>query len=144
MAAASALHLVPLVNPSRRQTFFASHLSPPIHELDWRIYFAFCPQANYYYSTRTLNLNLQTLQSLDKEICSQYDAWVTEAPEAYAGFFQDRAPIIITSSYGQNQQLGHLPHHEEDNWTRYRDFSKVRFMTVALATHLWYEVIHAS
>jgi hypothetical protein len=82
---------------------------------------------------------LQALQLLDEEICKEYDAWVVGAPEHYTedGFFQERAPIIITSSYGQNQQLGHLPREEEDNWKRDRDFSRVRFMTVALATHLW-------
>lgn len=67
-----------------------------------------------------------------------YSSWLRLAPAEYKedNFFLERVPIVITSHYGQNQQLGHQPREERDNWNRDRDFSRVRFVTVALATHL--------
>lgn len=86
-----------------------------------------------------VSLNLQMLKRLDKALRTEYHSWVETAPSAYKEdkFFQERVPIIVTSSYGQNQRIGLKPGEERENWQRDRDFSKVRFMTVALATHLW-------
>lgn len=82
---------------------------------------------------------MELLHKLDKAIVGGYASWVQLAPGDYKdGFFTDRIPIIVTSTYGQNQRLGLHPTVESKNWHRDRDFSKVRFMTVALATHLWY------
>lgn len=79
------------------------------------------------------------LNLLDEALRTRYNCWVQRAPEAYTAdkFFQDRVPIIVTSSYGQNQPIGLNPREERENWRRDRDFSRVRFMTIALATHLW-------
>lgn len=86
-----------------------------------------------------VTLNLPMVMSLDRALRSQYDLWVQRAPESYTQdkFFQERVPIIVTSLYGQNQPLGIDPTTERGNWHWDRDFSKIRFMTVALATHLW-------
>ena len=84
-------------------------------------------------------MNLRALQRLDDEIRKGYGSWVMRAPDEYKAdkFFLDRVPVIITSRYGQNQQLGHQPEDEVENWKRDREWSKIRFVTVALATHLW-------
>ncbi len=89
------------------------------------------------HSTRVLDLNLEKLRLLDRAIRHRYVTWVDKAPEGYTedNFFKERIPIIVTTTYGQNQQLGREPGEESINWGRDRDYSKVRFMTVALATH---------
>lgn len=85
-----------------------------------------------------LDLNIDMVQLLDREICKGYASWVRRAPAEYKddNFFIERVPIVITSRYGQNNQLGHKPVQERGNWKRDRDWSKIRFVTVALATHL--------
>lgn len=93
----------------------------------------------HYYSSRMLNLNLEMVQKLDAEICKGYQSWVRRAPAEYKddNFFLDRVPVVITSRYGQNNRFGQAPDIERDNWERDRVWSKIRFVTVALATHLW-------
>jgi hypothetical protein len=67
--------------------------------------------------------------------------WVRLAPPSYKddGFLNHRTPIIITSRYGQNQELGS---DEEDgavdaeNWEVDRDYGLIRYISVAIATHI--------
>jgi hypothetical protein len=62
------------------------------------------------------------------------------APETWKedGFLVERFPICITSRYGQDQEIGIDPEAEGANWYYDRDFSRIRFLNVAIATHLWY------
>jgi len=88
-----------------------------------------------------IHLSLPDCIRLDSEIVKRYDAWVTGAPPAYKtdGFLAQRVPITVTSRYGQNQDLGMSPANAAEtagNWDRDRDFQRLRYMTIALATHI--------
>ena len=87
-----------------------------------------------------LTFNLANLRLLDRAIRRRYTNWVRDAPATYTqdNFFKERVPTVVTSRYGQNQELGMDWEQETANWTRDRDFSRVRYLTVALATHLRY------
>ncbi|KAF9442204.1 hypothetical protein P691DRAFT_789934 [Macrolepiota fuliginosa MF-IS2] len=85
-----------------------------------------------------IHLNLEKLNELDKAIQRMYFPWVEKAPDAYKTdqFFLQRIPICVTSRYGQNQQIGVNLGQEVENWHRDRDFSRIRYITVAIATHM--------
>ena len=88
-----------------------------------------------------MHLNLGYLRRLDEAIIQHYEQWINAAPGEYRedGFFVQRRPIAITSRYGQNQELGLNEETEMEeglNWQRDRDFSRVRYISVAIATHL--------
>jgi hypothetical protein len=90
-----------------------------------------------------IQLSLADCRRLDKEMIRGYDTWVTNAPLAYKadGFLAQRVPITVTSRYGQNQDLGMNPANAAEtsrNWGRDRDFGRLRYMTIALATHVRY------
>ena len=77
---------------------------------------------------------------MDKEIVSGYSEWVEKAPAHWTadGFLKNHSPIVITSRYGQNAAIA-IPGQEEveaDIWDMDRDFSKVAFLTFALATSI--------
>jgi hypothetical protein len=64
-----------------------------------------------------------------------------EAPATYHqdGWFENRNPIAVTSRYGQNQPIGLQTHREGEelySWETMRQWSKIKYVTVALATHL--------
>jgi hypothetical protein len=70
-----------------------------------------------------------------------YETWVDMSPAAYKedGFFTKRQPICITSRYGQNIEMELDADHEAEeilNWKNERDFGKIRYFTVAVASHL--------
>lgn len=89
-----------------------------------------------------VTLSFSSLLEFDREIQRGYKTWVRDAPPVWKGdsFFVDRFPICVTSRYGQDQEIGNSANVEEEssNWYRDRDFSRVRFLNVAIATHLWY------
>jgi hypothetical protein len=75
-----------------------------------------------------------------------YKTWISNAPEEYRydGWFSGRKPIAITSRYGQNQPIGletEIEEEESNNWDTQRDWSKLKYVTVAIATHLRYGFI---
>lgn len=81
------------------------------------------------------------MKKLDSAICNQYEAWVKEAPVEYRrdDFFNSRVPVAITSRFGQNQQLAETDddrRQERLNWRQDRDYTKIRYLTIALASHL--------
>lgn len=94
-----------------------------------------------------ITLHLVDLRSLDRAIVLWYNVWVSEAPQQYTsdGFLAHRIPVAITSLYGQNQPL---PVREDDdaeesaNWSRTRDFNRIKYMSLSIATHL--ESVHLS
>lgn len=75
---------------------------------------------------------------MDRAIVENYEQWVQSAPASYKqdSFLQDRYPVAITSRYGQNQELGLNIEEEIVNWDRDRNFERIRYVTVAIATHL--------
>lgn len=93
-------------------------------------------------SRRKISLKFRSLLDFDREIQSGYHAWVENAPPEWKEdqFFIERFPICVTSRYGQDQDIGDENELEEEalNWFLDRDFSRVRFFNVAIATHLWY------
>ena len=57
---------------------------------------------------RTASLKFMELRALDQEIQRGFGGWVDGAPDTYTddGFIVDRTPLVITSQYGQNQDIG--------------------------------------
>jgi hypothetical protein len=89
---------------------------------------------------RTIRLNCEDLRVLDYQIVEGYDKWVEEAPDNWKadGFITSNAPIIVTSCYGQNARIA-IPGHEDEeaaDWDLERDYSKIAYLTVALATSI--------
>jgi hypothetical protein len=86
-------------------------------------------------------LNLQAMKRLDQMILRSYAEWITGAPEEYKteDMFSTRKPVTITSIFGQNQELAssvELRNEEHDNWERDRDYARIRYLTLVLATHI--------
>jgi hypothetical protein len=69
-----------------------------------------------------------------------YDAWVDDAPEAWKvdGFLLERSPIVVTSRFGQNARIATPGNEaqEAEAWERERDYSKLAFVTFAIATSI--------
>jgi hypothetical protein len=89
------------------------------------------------------------MKRLDRMIIRSYEAWVEAAPDDYKSdlFLQSRIPVAVTSRFGQNQEFASsvdLWAEELDNWARDRDYGRIKYMTIALATHIRYEVITTS
>jgi|SRR5882757_2914965 len=90
----------------------------------------------------TVNLNFESLKALDNLIVQGYQDWVNTAPPDWKtdGFLLERSPIIVTSRYGQNAAIA-LPGNERQEaaaWQLDRDYSKIAFLTVAIATSIKY------
>ena len=87
-----------------------------------------------------IHLTLRQLKALDDTIRREFDRWIRRAPESYKDhFLSTRYPVAITSLYGQNQPRALDGEEEEEefgNWTRNRDFSRIKYLNIALATHL--------
>ncbi|OCH83610.1 hypothetical protein OBBRIDRAFT_840366 [Obba rivulosa] len=68
-------------------------------------------------------------------IVENYNSYFADAPDYWKedGFFRDHVPISIACRYGQNISIGD---NEGDIWARERDYSKIQFVSVALASHL--------
>jgi len=85
-------------------------------------------------------LTLPKLHSLNSIIKRHYHAWVRAAPNSYHtdDFLRSRVPITVTSEYGQNQEFGvrNRSRLDESNWSKDRDYTKIRYITLAVATHL--------
>ena len=92
---------------------------------------------------RALYLNLQTMKRLDRMIVRSYADWIADAPQEYQDeeLFTNGVPVAITSRFGQNQELARtldLHQEEQDNWARDRDYTRIRYLTIALASHIRY------
>ena len=88
----------------------------------------------------TIRLNLEDVKSLDEAMVEGYEEWVEKAPSKWQadGLFKYNAPIVLTSRFGQDTAIA-IPDNEEeegDSWQKERDFSKVAFLTFALATSI--------
>ena len=89
-------------------------------------------------------MNFEDVLSLNTLILNGYHSWVNNAPPSWKEdhFLQNNSPILITSRYGQNASIV-LPGNNSDEalaWNRERDYSKVAFLTFALATSIEYTI----
>jgi hypothetical protein len=85
-------------------------------------------------------MNFENVKELDERIVDGYSQWVSNAPRhwKYDGFLQQNTPIVVTSRYGQNAAIA-VPgneEHEASNWESERDYSKIAYLTIALATSI--------
>ena len=88
-------------------------------------------------------LNLQAMKRLDRMITRSYADWVEDAPEEYKSdcMLTPRLPVAITLRFRQNEELASsvkLQQEEHDNWDRDWDYTRIRYLTLALATHIQY------
>ncbi|KAG2029044.1 hypothetical protein BDR03DRAFT_1018980 [Suillus americanus] len=94
------------------------------------------------YDQPTINLRLEDLKALHRYIVSDWDEWVHKAPASWKddGWLQSRAPLSIACRYGQNQAIASLDPAargvEEANWQAEREYSDIRYMSMAIATDL--------
>jgi hypothetical protein len=89
--------------------------------------------------TNVHTLSLEHVRSLHAEIQKTYDTW-THGDRSWFkdGFFMDSRPIFVTVRFGQNRNI--YPRaalaEEASAWELERDYSKMRFVSMALATEL--------
>ncbi|KAG2045993.1 hypothetical protein BDR06DRAFT_1015119 [Suillus hirtellus] len=94
------------------------------------------------YATPTLTLRLDDLKSLHQIIVSEWDAWVEEAPPSWKvdGWLQSHVPLSVACRYGQNQPIASSNPDargvEERNWQVEREYSNIRYLSMAIATDL--------
>lgn len=93
-----------------------------------------------YRSDQTIRLNFEDVKDLDTDMVDKYDDWVDCAPVHWKldGFLQNNSPIVVTSRFGQNALIA-APGNEDkeaDIWNKQRDYSKIAFLTVAIATEI--------
>jgi hypothetical protein len=78
---------------------------------------------------------------MHRRMIDSYDEWVANAPEFWRkdGFLEGHLPMAITCAYGQNQPIGEAAAAEEQAlaWNRERDYSTIRYVSIAIATDIW-------
>lgn len=80
------------------------------------------------------------MSRIDAFVKEKYDGWVNDAPAAWkkCRFLEENKLCLVSCLYGQNQpimvQNGRYLDEEARSWSRMRDFSKMRSLTVAIAT----------
>jgi hypothetical protein len=85
---------------------------------------------------------LEDLRNLDNLLVHGFSDWVHNAPQNWKldGFITQNSPVVVTSRYGQNTAIaleGNITE-EAAAWDRDRDYSKIAFLTVAIATSIKY------
>ncbi|KAG1811023.1 hypothetical protein EV424DRAFT_1542652 [Suillus variegatus] len=103
----------------------------------WRV-----KEVTNLYDQPTINLRLEDLKALHAYIVSDWDGWVRNAPASWKddGWLQSRAPLSVACRYGQNQAIASLNPTarcvEAANWQAEREYSNIRYMSMAIATDL--------
>lgn len=95
-----------------------------------------------------IRLNFELVRRLDHYMVRGYDDWANKAPAEWTAdsFLQNNKPIVVTSRYGQDARFA-VPGHEEreaQEWENRRDYSKIAFLTVAIATCIEYALLRTS
>lgn len=97
---------------------------------------------SFHSSCDSIRLNLEDLKNLDNILIHGFSDWVNNAPENWKldGFITQNSPVLVTSRYGQNAAIALEGNNAEEAaaWDRDRDYSKVAFLTVAIATSIKY------
>ncbi|KAG2090773.1 uncharacterized protein F5147DRAFT_780230 [Suillus discolor] len=94
------------------------------------------------YATPTLTLRLDDLKSLHQIMVSAWDAWVEEAPPSWKvdGWLESHVPLSVACRYGQNQPIASSDPNarsvEERNWQVEREYTNIRYLSMAIATDL--------
>lgn len=103
--------------------------------------------ADFFKITDALNddylyLNFEEVKLLDEVLVSGYDAWVDGADRSWKadGFLENNSPIVVTSRFGQDARIALRGNEDEEAncWQLERDYSKLAFLTVAIATSIQY------
>ena len=86
-------------------------------------------------------MSLNQVKRLNTQIKQSYQNWISDAPEEYLSdmWFRSRIPVAVTSRYGQNQPIGLETMNDDEEsytWDTLRDWSRLKYVTVAVATHL--------
>lgn len=83
-------------------------------------------------------MNYDQVRTLHHAIRSEWDRWYERAPEKWQNTLGTRSPIVFTASWGQNWSFLHLRPGAVDPsvWCGDRDISKIRFISIALATEI--------
>ncbi|KAI9430768.1 hypothetical protein H4582DRAFT_2103578 [Lactarius indigo] len=88
----------------------------------------------------TIRLNFEDAQKLDSLMANGYKDWVEKAPDSWKldGFLKRHSPIVVTSRYGQNAAIALAGNedNEAESWDTERDYSKISYVTFALATSI--------
>ncbi|KAI0682105.1 hypothetical protein BC835DRAFT_1311659 [Cytidiella melzeri] len=93
----------------------------------------------YPFSNRlNVALGYQDLRKLHNTIQRRFDSWLDQAPASWKNIIEGRYPIVISAACGQNWHFhANVPDaNSEFAWCGDRDFSEIRFMSVAFATEL--------
>ncbi|KAH8980171.1 hypothetical protein EDB86DRAFT_3088142 [Lactarius hatsudake] len=117
---------------------FATPRGRSVYELNLESVSVKWDQVTNVLDHRTIKLNQRNTEKLDELMSEGYEEWVENAPRSWKkdGFLERHSPIVVTSRYGQNVEIseGGNETREASNWNKERDYSKVAFTTVALAT----------
>jgi hypothetical protein len=86
-------------------------------------------------------LTLPELKAFNKIIKDNYDGWVDQAPADWKDdkWLVSRQPLGVVALYGQNQPIalaGANFQNELSNWNMAHDYSKAKWMSYAVATHV--------
>jgi hypothetical protein len=85
-------------------------------------------------------MRLIDVKNLHNTMNSEYENWVRSAPDDWKsdGFLENHVPLSISVRYGQNLPIAnnHNIAIERQAWQEDRDFSKIRFVSLALATDI--------
>jgi hypothetical protein len=93
-------------------------------------------------ATPTITLRLDDLKLLHQNIVSNWEAWVQESPPSWKadGWLQSHVPLSVACRYGQNQPIASSNPNarsvEERNWQVEREYSNIRYLSMAIATDL--------
>lgn len=86
------------------------------------------------------SLRLQDVRKLHTAIVDHYATWVEGAPRGWFKdtFFKDSRPMVISCLFGQDQPIcitGER-NRERNIWKTERDYTLMKYVTVALATNI--------
>ncbi|KAH7920877.1 hypothetical protein BV22DRAFT_1179673 [Leucogyrophana mollusca] len=90
----------------------------------------------------TLELTLDDTRLLHNRIVDCWDDWVTDAPRSWKedSWLTRINPLSIACKYGQNQPIVNanagVVAVEAANWDRERDYKNIRYVSMAIASHL--------
>lgn len=88
------------------------------------------------------SLRLDDVRKLHEMMTLLYEVWLRNAPQGWFKdtFFTDSKPMAITSLFGQDQPIAVAGHEELEceNWEAERDYTQIRSISIALATHVSY------
>ncbi|KAG2742153.1 hypothetical protein P692DRAFT_201809895 [Suillus brevipes Sb2] len=96
---------------------------------------------------KTIALRLQDILLLHRLMIEQYDDFVANAPPYWLkdGWLQQHIPVSVACRYGQNQPIASTDQHalrvEARNWNHERDYAHIRYLSMAVATHISCEIV---